>query len=1030
MAFERHQRAKEFIESLTNEPLPNDLFEALRDGTRLASLAEVLNPLQVKKPQTAKMQHNRNQTAMSFFYIGECVGRFSTACRNLGVDPSLLVTAQDLEDRGSFEKVVNCVLKVAQIHNPTAYPTIPAANARNPSPRPPTRASPTASPVIKSLEHHSSQTLAAPGSPVISTFNVSPQKTSNPSININQPVRNSSPLQQYESAPDTRNVEQEKREKSEAQLASEIQKREYLESLLNTERQRREKAESLLASEVQKKESATAQNSNADRQLREKVDALTAQLNNEHQLREKAESLLNSEQSKRQSFEAKFNNITQQRDKLDAQLKAESAKITKLEELLTAETSRREKAESQLASSKQQQVSNDTNQNKKDEENRRALEQKVQSLTAELTKLKQANATLEQQVQKLKTAPPPAESKKGKAPPAEPKKGKGQKNTSQTQIQQQPQQAKPAQPAQVERSVPVPAQTSSADTRQQKYVREQSEAKIRQAKEFIEKLAQKQAELNKKRSVLEAQKSSSSTEADQLADLQVQLDQLKAKYSALAEAKSRTLSLIRDESRLKQQVDSNIARARQPVQSSSSHSSTTNPGESAPRLKPGSYEVVPWEQLKIGKQIGTGAFAEVFEGFRAGERVAVKKFLAQSEEARREMEAEVSVMANLHSGFVVSLYGACFTAPNMCIVMEFLSRGSLFYLLNDSSVDLPWEIRWSIARDAALGICYLHSKRPQLLHRDMKSGNLLVGVDWRVKVCDFGQSEDAGAHDTKKETENPLEGPGGTARWTAPEVLSGKTYTAAADVYSYGIILWEIATRKIPFDDVPSYNLTALVLKGSRPPEPEGVPSEWLDLMKRCWSPDPLDRPPISDVEKFFARNERKCNLQKANGEDPISKLSNLQTELEQCKREKEELEKGWESFELKSEREKQQRNEYERQKEEVDKKIAEEKRRIFEVERVFENAERKVALERQGAAEQEKKKHKDSKKVAEKQKKVIESLETERDDALRKFETEKQKADKTKAQLEETLSLFESEKNRRSEVERQRDEAQRKARR
>jgi len=132
-----------------------------------------------------------------------------------------------------------------------------------------------------------------------------------------------------------------------------------------------------------------------------------------------------------------------------------------------------------------------------------------------------------------------------------------------------------------------------------------------------------------------------------------------------------------------------------------------------------SYEVIRWEELEVGKQIGTGAFAEVFEAYRSGERVAVKRFnnQANGDEAKQELASEVTTMSQLHSNYVVSMYGACFDPPNMCIVMEFLARGSLFYLLSDPSIEMTWTRRWNIARDAAIGMAYLHSKRPPLLHK-------------------------------------------------------------------------------------------------------------------------------------------------------------------------------------------------------------------------------------------------------------------------------------------------------------------------
>eukprot|EP01103_Thecamoeba_quadrilineata_P014659 TRINITY_DN4413_c0_g1_i2.p1 TRINITY_DN4413_c0_g1~~TRINITY_DN4413_c0_g1_i2.p1 ORF type:complete len:503 (-),score=130.78 TRINITY_DN4413_c0_g1_i2:53-1345(-) len=221
-----------------------------------------------------------------------------------------------------------------------------------------------------------------------------------------------------------------------------------------------------------------------------------------------------------------------------------------------------------------------------------------------------------------------------------------------------------------------------------------------------DQLLQKKSELESRLAAVLGEASQKSTVAEsarqRLDQLKSQLAQLSAQLSVELKNKEQAHARLRSELRAREL-------ARNPPAATSSGGATG--------IKEDAYEVIPWETLDVGKQIGTGAFAEVFEAFRAGERVAVKRFLAQSDEARREMEAEVSVMTMLHSGFVVPLYGACFTPPNMCIVMEFLPRGSLFYLLSDSTVELPWERRWSMALDAALGLNYLHSKQPPLLHK-------------------------------------------------------------------------------------------------------------------------------------------------------------------------------------------------------------------------------------------------------------------------------------------------------------------------
>lgn len=148
-----------------------------------------------------------------------------------------------------------------------------------------------------------------------------------------------------------------------------------------------------------------------------------------------------------------------------------------------------------------------------------------------------------------------------------------------------------------------------------------------------------------------------------------------------------------------------------------------------------------------------------------------------------------------------------------------------------------------MALDAARGMNFLHTSRPPLIHRDLKSLNLLVGRDWRVKVADFGlttlqqqgsstghgggagAAADSGAPDTQKEDI-------GTIAWTAPEVFRGKSATAKSDVYSFGIILYEVLARKEPFKGKPAHAIPYLVGKKVGPRWPNALAS-WRPHTRR-----------------------------------------------------------------------------------------------------------------------------------------------------------------------------------------------------
>ncbi len=187
----------------------------------------------------------------------------------------------------------------------------------------------------------------------------------------------------------------------------------------------------------------------------------------------------------------------------------------------------------------------------------------------------------------------------------------------------------------------------------------------------------------------------------------------------------------------------------------------------------------------------------MLRGTYHGQPVAVKRFkeakLSSSEQA--QLKDEAAVMANLHSPFLISLLGLSLESPPL-LVMELAPGGSLYHLLKDSSQALPWSQRLRLLRDIALGLSVLHAH--ELLHRDLKSLNILLDADGRAKLCDFGLST---LKSQAKETRDV-----GTLLWNAPEVLQGKAATPASDLYSFAIICWEVAARRIPYQTLPGKN--------------------------------------------------------------------------------------------------------------------------------------------------------------------------------------------------------------------------------
>ncbi|XP_020233574.1 serine/threonine-protein kinase CTR1 isoform X3 [Cajanus cajan] len=206
---------------------------------------------------------------------------------------------------------------------------------------------------------------------------------------------------------------------------------------------------------------------------------------------------------------------------------------------------------------------------------------------------------------------------------------------------------------------------------------------------------------------------------------------------------------------------------------------------------------IPWSELILKENIGTGSFGTVLRADWRGSDVAVKILKVQGFDHERfeEFLKEVSLMKRLRHPNIVLLMGAVIQPPKLSIVTEYLSRGSLYELLHMPNVgsSLSERRRLSMAYDVASGMNYLHQMRPPIVHRDLKSPNLLVDDSYTVKVCDFGLSR------TKANTFLSSKTAAGTPEWMAPEVIRGELSNEKCDVFSFAVILWELVTLQQPW---------------------------------------------------------------------------------------------------------------------------------------------------------------------------------------------------------------------------------------
>ncbi|XP_013999748.1 mitogen-activated protein kinase kinase kinase 7 isoform X1 [Salmo salar] len=257
------------------------------------------------------------------------------------------------------------------------------------------------------------------------------------------------------------------------------------------------------------------------------------------------------------------------------------------------------------------------------------------------------------------------------------------------------------------------------------------------------------------------------------------------------------------------------------------------------------FEEIDYVDIEVEEVVGRGAFGVVCKAKWKGKDVAIKTIESESE--RKAFIVELRQLSRVNHPNIVKLYGSC-NIP-VCLVMEYAEGGSLYNVLHGAE-PLPYytashAMSWCF--QCSQGVAYLHGMKPKaLIHRDLKPPNLLLVAGGTVlKICDFGTACDIQTHMTNNK---------GSAAWMAPEVFEGSNYSEKCDVFSWGIILWEVITRRKPFDEIggPAFRIMWAVHNGTRPPLIKSLPKPIESLMTRCWSKDPSQRPSMEEIVKIM----------------------------------------------------------------------------------------------------------------------------------------------------------------------------------
>ncbi|EQC25205.1 TKL protein kinase [Saprolegnia diclina VS20] len=270
---------------------------------------------------------------------------------------------------------------------------------------------------------------------------------------------------------------------------------------------------------------------------------------------------------------------------------------------------------------------------------------------------------------------------------------------------------------------------------------------------------------------------------------------------------------------------------------------------------------LPTTDITMVKSLARGAYGEVWLGRQRDNVVAVKKLLGHKRD-KHELQKfiyEIALLAKLDCPFIVAFVGVAWTRPSdMLLVTEYMDGGDLRNLLqaNASTKAFSWPQKVHVALHIAEALVYLHSLEPKIIHRDLKSRNVLLNSKMDAKLTDFGVS---------RETDDATMTAGiGTYRWMAPEVLQDGHYTESADVFSFGVILAELSNEIVPYSDLRNANgnpytdtaIMAKVMKGElQPTLSPNCPQWYAELTQRCMQRRNLDRPSALDVAIVLRRS-------------------------------------------------------------------------------------------------------------------------------------------------------------------------------
>jgi serine/threonine protein kinase len=248
-------------------------------------------------------------------------------------------------------------------------------------------------------------------------------------------------------------------------------------------------------------------------------------------------------------------------------------------------------------------------------------------------------------------------------------------------------------------------------------------------------------------------------------------------------------------------------------------------------------------KITLKKLIGLGAYGQVYQGIWHDQIVAVKKIPTNDP---RIINKEIKVLKSLNNENIIQYFGELSKDGNAFIIMEFAEQGSLNYWIEKSKNNShDWQLNFNFINQIVKGLIYLHKNK--ILHRDLKSPNVLICNNKVLKLADFGLVKFLDSSNLSISGNKLI----GTARWMAPESLRGNRHSYQSDIYSLGMVIWEIIAKEtLPFkqfnnDFVIIFNVGG---NGLREEIPTNTPEELTEIINSCWQENPQERISLAEI--------------------------------------------------------------------------------------------------------------------------------------------------------------------------------------